>query len=77
VPYIALGPTIVSGVITLGVMQQIVRAFGRVESSFQYLVNAWTTIVTLISIFKRLRAFEGQIRVREAEGQSSVATETA
>ena len=77
VPYIALGPTIVSGVITLGVMQQIVRAFGRVESSFQYLVNAWTTIVTLISIFKRLRAFEGQIRSREAEGQSSVVTETA
>ena len=39
VPYIALGPTIVSGVITLGVMQQIVRAFGRVENAFQYLVQ--------------------------------------
>ena len=31
VPYIALGPTLVGGVITLGVMQQIVRAFGRVR----------------------------------------------
>ena len=31
VPYIALAPTIVAGAITLGVMQQIVRAFGRVE----------------------------------------------
>ncbi len=58
VPYIALGPTIVSGVITLGVMQQIVRAFGKVESSFQYLVHSWTTIVELISIYKRLKAFE-------------------
>jgi peptide/bleomycin uptake transporter len=43
-------------------MQQIVRAFGRVESSFQYLVNSWTDIVELISVFKRLRAFEQQIR---------------
>ena len=42
-------------------MQQIVRAFGRVESSFQYLVNSWTTIVELISVYKRLRAFEHRI----------------
>ena len=39
-------------------MQQIIRAFGRVEGSFQYLVKSWTTIVSLISIYKRLRAFE-------------------
>jgi peptide/bleomycin uptake transporter len=62
VPYIALGPTIVTGVITLGVMQQIVRAFDRVERSFQFLVLSWTTIVELISVYKRLRAFEAQIR---------------
>jgi peptide/bleomycin uptake transporter len=62
VPYIALAPTLVSGAVTLGVMQQIVRAFGKVESSFQYLVTSWTTIVELISVYKRLRAFERQIR---------------
>lgn len=61
VPYIALGPTIVSGVITLGIMQQIIRAFSRVESSFQYLVNSWTTIVELLSVYKRLKAFEAAI----------------
>ena len=61
VPYIALGPTIVAAGFTLGVMQQIVRAFGRVESSFQYLVNSWTTIVELLSIYKRLQAFEAAI----------------
>jgi peptide/bleomycin uptake transporter len=61
IPYIALAPTLVTGTITLGLMQQIVRAFGRVESSFQYLVNSWTTIVELISVYKRLRAFERQI----------------
>ena len=58
VPYIALAPSIVAGGLTLGVMQQIIRAFGRVEGSFQYLVRSWTTIVSLISIYKRLRAFE-------------------
>lgn len=61
VPYIALGPTIISGAITLGVMQQIIRAFSRVENSFQYLVNSWTTIVELLSVYKRLRAFEAVI----------------
>jgi len=61
VPYIALGPSIISGAITLGVMQQIVRAFGRVETSFQYLVNSWSTIVEMLSIYKRLSLFEKTI----------------
>ena len=51
VPYIMMGPTIVAGVITLGTLQQILRAFDRVENSFQFLVNYWGTIVELISIY--------------------------
>ena len=62
VPYTALAPSIVAGGLTLGVVTQITRAFGRVEGSFQYLVKSWTTIVSLISIYKRLRAFEATIR---------------
>lgn len=58
VPYIALAPTLASGAITLGIMQQIIRAFGRVEGSFQYLINSWSTIVELLSVYKRLQAFE-------------------
>jgi len=60
-PYILLAPTIVAGKITLGTMNQILRAFSEVRSSFQYLVNAWSTIVELISIYQRLRGFEAQI----------------
>lgn len=60
-PYVALAPTIITAGFTLGVMQQIVRAFGRVENSFQFLVNSWTTIVELMSIYKRLQAFERAI----------------
>jgi len=61
VPLVALGPTIVAGVITFGVFQQIMNAFNRVENSFQFLVNSWTTIVELMSIYKRLKAFESRI----------------
>lgn len=61
VPYVAMAPTIVAAGITLGVMQQIVRAFGRVEQSFQFLVRSWSTIVELMSIHKRLQAFERAI----------------
>ena len=61
VPYIIMGPTIIGGLITFGVMQQTVRAFGQVESSLQYLVSNWTTIVELISVHKRLKAFEKEL----------------
>ncbi|QDG76761.1 putative transporter [Labrenzia sp. PHM005] len=68
VPLVALGPTILSGAITFGLMSQITRAFDRVESSFQYLVHAWPTIVELISVYKRLRAFEENIWEFERSG---------
>jgi peptide/bleomycin uptake transporter len=54
-------PTLVVGKITLGIFQQIVAAFTQVSSSFQYLVSSWPTIVELISIYKRLRAFEATL----------------
>jgi peptide/bleomycin uptake transporter len=58
VPYLILGPTIVAGVITLGLIQQIVRAFERILGSFQFLVRNWPIIVELISVYKRLSEFE-------------------
>ncbi|MFZ9508363.1 MAG: putative transporter [Burkholderiaceae bacterium] len=67
VPYLALGPTLVAGALTLGTMQQIIRAFGKVQESFQYLVTSWSTIVELMSVYKRLRAFEAQIETRTKE----------
>jgi len=56
--YFILIPTIVSGAITLGILQQILTAFGQVSNSFQYIVNSWPTIIELLSIHKRLKAFE-------------------
>ena len=74
VPYIMLGPTVVAGAVTLGVLQQILRAFDRVENSFQFLVNSWSTIVELISIYKRLHAFESQLWVSGPSSLEETAT---
>ena len=60
--YVFLAPAIVAGVVTLGVMQQIIRAFGRVEGSMQYLLKSWPTIIELVSVYKRLREFERQLK---------------
>ena len=61
VGYVILAPAIVSGAITLGVMQQILRAFGRVEGSMMYLFKSWSTIIELLSVYKRLNEFEKEL----------------
>jgi peptide/bleomycin uptake transporter len=62
-------------------MRQILNAFDQVRSSFQYLVNSWTTIVELMSIYKRLRGLDALVRgerlpdldrrYRELQGETS------
>ena len=61
IPLIALGPSIVSGAITFGLLQQVFNAFGKVEDSFRYLANSWTQIIRLMSVYQRLRKFEKAI----------------
>ena len=69
--YIFLAPAIVAGLMTLGVMQQIIRAFGRVEGSLQYLFRAWPTIIELASVYKRLREFEKNIKISLLEAEDN------
>lgn len=59
--YLILIPTIIAGKITFGILQQILTAFSQVSNSFQYIVNAWPTIIELLSIFKRLQTFEATL----------------
>jgi peptide/bleomycin uptake transporter len=61
VPLIAMSPTIAAGALTFGLFQQVSNAFGQVEDSFRFLANSWTTIISLISVYKRLRTFEANI----------------
>jgi peptide/bleomycin uptake transporter len=61
VPYIAMGPAVVTGALTFGLFQQVLDAFGQVSDSFRFLVNSWTSIISLISIYQRLRGFEARM----------------
>ncbi|RKG48515.1 peptide antibiotic transporter SbmA [Acinetobacter cumulans] len=56
-----LFPSIAAGAITLGLMMQISNVFGKVRESFQYLISSWPTIIELLSIYKRLKAFESTL----------------
>ena len=53
-------------------MQQIIRAFGRVEGSMQYILKAWPTIIELASVYKRLREFENKLENEQIEEKSKV-----
>lgn len=57
-PTLVMVPSVSAAVISFGVFEQIRQSFGQVTNSFQYLVNSWPTMVELISIHKRLQAFE-------------------
>ena len=47
---------------TLGLLNQIGNVFDKVRESFQYLVSSWKTIIELLSIYKRLKAFEAVLK---------------
>jgi peptide/bleomycin uptake transporter len=58
---VLLFPSIVAGTMTLGLFQQINNAFDKVRESFQVFFGDWDDIIKLISIYKRLRAFEATL----------------
>ena len=62
-----LFPSIVAGTITLGLMTQITNVFCQVRGAFQYLISSWTTLVELMSIYKRLRSFERELDDKDVQ----------
>lgn len=60
-PMLVMAPSLVAGAMTMGTYQQVVLAFNRVSASFQFLVTSWPTIVELLSVHKRLKAFESHL----------------
>ena len=57
-PYLLMGPSLFTGIITLGVIQQVSNSFGEVNNSFSYLIDRWTDVTELRSIYRRLTEFE-------------------
>jgi peptide/bleomycin uptake transporter len=62
---ILLIPSIAAGAISFGLFTQISNAFDKVRGSVQVLIGDWDDIVKLISIYKRLRAFEATLEGKE------------
>ena len=60
VPYVVMAPSIVAGLLTLGVVRQIGHAFTQVSRNLQYLVMSWPQIVELISVHKRLKEYDNE-----------------
>jgi len=60
-PLIMMGPGMMAGVVTFGTYQQVSNAYGRVDSSFQVILDNWTTLTELRSIWKRLHEFEDNL----------------
>ncbi len=61
VPFLIIGPSLFSGVITLGVMMQVSNSFDKVRESLSVFTSNWTTVTELRSIYKRLKEFEVSI----------------
>jgi peptide/bleomycin uptake transporter len=55
-----MAPSIVAGLLTLGIVRQIGHAFTQVSRNLQYLVQSWPQIVELLSVHKRLREYDNQ-----------------
>jgi peptide/bleomycin uptake transporter len=55
---VVLAPSYFAQMITLGVLFQVINAFGRVESSMTYFIDRWTTIVEFMSVIKRIKEFD-------------------
>ncbi len=62
VALIALAPAYFQQLVTLGVLQQVLGAFSRVESSMTFFIDRWTTIVDFQSVIMRLREFNKALR---------------
>jgi peptide/bleomycin uptake transporter len=63
---IVLAPSYFDQLITLGVLFQVLNAFGRVESSMTFFIDRWTTIVEFQAVIKRLREFNRALDEHES-----------
>jgi peptide/bleomycin uptake transporter len=73
VPYLVMGPGVFIGIITLGMLQQVVHAFEKVHTSLSLFLHNWTVITEFRSIRLRLREFEEHLeRQQTIESESDL-----
>ena len=66
VAIIVLAPSYFEQLITMGVLFQVLNAFGRVEGSMTFFIDRWTTIVDFQSVIRRLREFNAVLDEADA-----------
>jgi peptide/bleomycin uptake transporter len=70
-PYLILGPGVFVGIITLGLLQQVVHAFEKVHTSLSLFLHNWTVITEVRSIRLRLREFEMHLEEQQNRAHES------
>ena len=70
VPFLIMAPGLFTAAYTLGIMMQVVNAFGEVKDAFSVFLYNWTRITELRSIYKRLSEFEKAIGYKNPDRPS-------
>lgn len=70
IPYIVAAPFYFLGKIQLGVLTQTANAFGRVEGSLSYFIDAYTSVADYLSVVKRLTSFDESVDAARMQGQN-------
>jgi peptide/bleomycin uptake transporter len=60
-PLLMVGPGMFTGAVTFGLLNQVSDAYSRVDNAFGLILNNWTTLTELRSIWKRLHEFEANL----------------
>ena len=72
VPFLIMAPGLFTAAYTLGIMMQVVNAFGEVKDAFSVFLYNWVKINELRSIYKRLSEFEKAIGYNFSKETTSI-----
>jgi peptide/bleomycin uptake transporter len=72
VPFLIMAPGLFTAAYTLGIMMQVVNAFGEVKDAFSVFLYQWVKINELRSIYKRLSEFEKAIGYNFSKKTTSI-----
>jgi peptide/bleomycin uptake transporter len=76
-PLLMIGPAMFTGAVSVGLLFQVTNAYGRVDGSFSIILDNWTTLTELRSIWKRLHEFETNLDKFNTGRDVGTAPETA
>ncbi|MDR2092006.1 MAG: ABC transporter ATP-binding protein/permease [Azoarcus sp.] len=67
-PLFIMAPRYFAGLLTLGALQQLNQAFGRVRMILSWFIFSYQSLALLRSVFHRLLEFDAATQAREADG---------